>query len=88
MEVNTVTTKTLLTTLIASSFSFGMGTAYALDDPESDIEHIRVRGDSSVKDGEFISASQGWVSGDTLICLLYTSPSPRDRQKSRMPSSA
>ena len=24
----------------------------------------------------------------TLICLLYTSPSPRDRQKSRMPSSA
>ena len=24
--------------------------------------------------------------GDT--CLLYTSPSPRDRQKSRMPSSA
>ena len=23
-----------------------------------------------------------------LICLLYTSPSPRDRQKSRMPSSA
>ena len=26
-------------------------------------------------------------SGD-LFCLLYTSPSPRDRQKSRMPSSA
>ena len=23
-----------------------------------------------------------------LDCLLYTSPSPRDRQKSRMPSSA
>ena len=29
------------------------------------------------------------VSRDKLIsCLLYTSPSPRDRQKSRMPSSA
>ena len=25
---------------------------------------------------------------DTNTCLLYTSPSPRDRQKSRMPSSA
>ena len=25
---------------------------------------------------------------DYNICLLYTSPSPRDRQKSRMPSSA
>ena len=24
----------------------------------------------------------------TVTCLLYTSPSPRDRQKSRMPSSA
>ena len=23
-----------------------------------------------------------------MLCLLYTSPSPRDRQKSRMPSSA
>ena len=26
--------------------------------------------------------------GDSSLCLLYTSPSPRDRQKSRMPSSA
>ena len=25
---------------------------------------------------------------DESACLLYTSPSPRDRQKSRMPSSA
>ena len=25
---------------------------------------------------------------DPYFCLLYTSPSPRDRQKSRMPSSA
>ena len=27
-----------------------------------------------------------WIS--VRSCLLYTSPSPRDRQKSRMPSSA
>ena len=27
-------------------------------------------------------------NGKILVCLLYTSPSPRDRQKSRMPSSA
>ena len=26
--------------------------------------------------------------GNYLICLLYTSPSPRDRTRSRMPSSA
>ena|SRR5674476_84704 len=30
-----------------------------------------------------------WVDGIAKrVCLLYTSPSPRDRQKSRMPSSA
>ena len=34
-----------------------------------------------------------YYSGGPLVpattpCLLYTSPSPRDRQKSRMPSSA
>ena len=30
----------------------------------------------------------GTLEGPNGICLLYTSPSPRDRQKSRMPSSA
>ena len=30
---------------------------------------------------------QGFVNKNNS-CLLYTSPSPRDRQKSRMPSSA
>ena len=34
-----------------------------------------------------------WLRQDKIkdldyVCLLYTSPSPRDRQKSRMPSSA
>ena len=29
----------------------------------------------------------GWT-GAALICLLYTSPSPRDKRQSRMPSSA
>ena len=28
------------------------------------------------------------VAKGTLTCLLYTSPSPRDRTRSRMPSSA
>ena len=29
-----------------------------------------------------------FTNDQEVICLLYTSPSPRDRQKSRMPSSA
>ena len=31
---------------------------------------------------------QNGTDGQDGTCLLYTSPSPRDRQKSRMPSSA
>ena len=31
---------------------------------------------------------QGISAAMSISCLLYTSPSPRDRQKSRMPSSA
>ena len=30
----------------------------------------------------------GPLLGEVLRCLLYTSPSPRDRTRSRMPSSA
>ena len=38
----------------------------------------------------FTINTNGYYSKTTLnnLCLLYTSPSPRDRQKSRMPSSA
>ena len=48
-------------------------------------------------DGVDISIlAESFVEGDSIQfmasgnnpCLLYTSPSPRDRQKSRMPSSA
>ena len=35
-----------------------------------------------------IALTFGGAEADTIGCLLYTSPSPRDRQKSRMPSSA
>ena len=35
-----------------------------------------------------IDLSFAVADGEVFGCLLYTSPSPRDRQKSRMPSSA
>src|SRR5665213_911704 len=34
------------------------------------------------------AAIHGYACNADMTCLLYTSPSPRDRQKSRMPSSA
>ena len=40
---------------------------------------------AALKQGVFLEIVSGYRSYD---CLLYTSPSPRDRQKSRMPSSA
>ena len=35
-----------------------------------------------------IELTYNWDGDELGDCLLYTSPSPRDRQKSRMPSSA
>ena len=37
---------------------------------------------------DYIEAGFPQAGGQDEYCLLYTSPSPRDRQKSRMPSSA
>ena len=40
-------------------------------------------------DGDLVHEGQVLINFDPNdACLLYTSPSPRDRQKSRMPSSA
>ena len=46
-----------------------------------------VTGEQLVKTNPLVTPKR---FADTVIlaCLLYTSPSPRDRQKSRMPSSA
>ena len=50
-----------------------------LDDPRSLGEALK-----GSKLGEFWK----YRVGDCRICLLYTSPSPRDVEESRMPSSA
>ena len=34
------------------------------------------------------SQEESFIAADAIICLLYTSPSPRDATLSRMPSSA
>ena len=40
------------------------------------------------KTGESVKSAPAIAEDGTSYCLLYTSPSPRDRQRSRMPSSA
>ena len=52
---------------------------------------LRVVSDPAYTDGQvWESAKKDWVweTGMDYSCLLYTSPSPRDRTRSRMPSSA
>ena len=48
----------------------------------TEVKSIR-NGKANLRDGYC-----SFRDGEILFCLLYTSPSPRDRQKSRMPSSA
>ena len=55
------------TTSLCILAAFNTAPSFATDDPDSNIEHIRIKGNSTTKSGEFVSASQGWVSGETLV---------------------
>ena len=71
-----------------------------LDAPEAADLRMVVEGDPApdgqgslrlirgIEVGHIFQLGDKYSSAMKLICLLYTSPSPRDRQKSRMPSSA
>ena len=56
------------------------------------VNEIQVIDKSSIKDiAKDLAASaqlRGKLIADNSVCLLYTSPSPRDKRQSRMPSSA
>ena len=67
--------------------------------PSGSLEAVQVRGRRALREQPLPSSRQeDWRFTDLSLlqqleqahgaCLLYTSPSPRDRQKSRMPSSA
>ena len=45
-----------------------------------------IAGEYSLEESHFAFVNTGRT--DQMACLLYTSPSPRDRTRSRMPSSA
>ena len=49
---------------------------------------LRYTGNSSIVESANKYISSGAIAHVTQDCLLYTSPSPRDRTRSRMPSSA
>ena len=74
-------------TAIAFDPDMGIG----LEDLDGDGFFDDLRGGNTVEITIFLGVTCGVGASDPaseVCCLLYTSPSPRDRQKSRMPSSA
>ena len=57
--------------------NFNGGAGYVVYSPQIDDENASESVGVIIRDG-----------GDIWACLLYTSPSPRDMRRSRMPSSA
>ena len=41
-----------------------------------------------LREGDVLRIENARIVAEKRVCLLYTSPSPRDRTRSRMPSSA
>ena len=71
--------------------SRGQGIIAALLDSLTTSKKIEIWGDgSNVRDYIHVTdaASPGSICYMNIVCLLYTSPSPRDQRGSRMPSSA
>ena len=54
-------------------------------DPETNYDAVANIG---IRQGKITRISTARLKGNRRICLLYTSPSPRDAHESRMPSSA
>ena len=64
----------------------GLGFAIPINDAKPIIEDLIAQGYVGGRVSLGVTALD--LTSPQLACLLYTSPSPRDRQKSRMPSSA
>ena len=58
------------------------------DEPLSYIDCLFSYGDGQIAKGFMLDNRCVYLEEKSLICLLYTSPSPRDISGSRMPSSA
>ena len=69
-----------------TAFAGSMATAIQYDRFETNI--LNNRTDAVSHSYAYVDAIDPHGQQWKCYCLLYTSPSPRDRQKSRMPSSA
>ena len=68
--------------------SVDLGFAYYGSDDETTLGFVDVPGHERFVRNMIAGVTNIDFALLVIACLLYTSPSPRDRQKSRMPSSA
>ena len=61
---------------------------WAFPDFDSALQFVNAAGAICEEQDHHADFELGWGRVKAMICLLYTSPSPRDRTRSRMPSSA
>ena len=75
----------------AGRIKIGASADLVIFDPDEpwvcDASDLKSQSKNTPFDGRRLTG-RGPLGGDRQICLLYTSPSPRDRTRSRMPSSA
>ena len=78
----------ILTYLMAGA-SFALYIGIAVWSKASSTNEFYVAGGGVHPVANGMATAADWMSAASFIsCLLYTSPSPRDRTRSRMPSSA
>ena len=83
--VNISTTTTITTRSNPFPFQFPPGSPF--EDMFKEFGAPQERKSAALGSG-FIIDEKGIVVTNNHVCLLYTSPSPRDKRQSRMPSSA
>ena len=79
----------LLSVLLCFVLSSCSSTGVKMSD-SSPWKTIQFEDQANALDVDFVDDKNGFLVGSNrlIICLLYTSPSPRDATLSRMPSSA
>ena len=72
---------------------FSARTVQILIECDSEFSYVDILENNDVrttlpKVSDWPTFPQVFINGELIGCLLYTSPSPRDKRQSRMPSSA
>ena len=87
-QIDCETLKALKRAALKANVSFARYVKLARAREDRLLVELHMIRDASERDRVDQEANRARVYNMFRSCLLYTSPSPRDRQKSRMPSSA